>query len=265
VDEGHFCDPLLGPAGGGTCGFDLRHLELTLRGMLTAGYTFLTCAEYADGRRPTEPFAVLRHDMDALPVRALALGRLEHRLGIRASYFVRVHANEYNAFGFDTVQVLRQLTAAGHEIGLHAEPRDLHAATGCDPDPVLVATRHLIEAVVGVPVRGVASHNDITPDNNLLHFSPGKARSLGFRYEAYDDDSLGLFATSTYVTDGHYWRWRAFVGGRLTDDESCLCQHAQARTPRLYVLLHPHVWYERHFHLVATGGLTPAAEPGGTP
>jgi len=253
MDEGHFCDALLGPA----CGFRLDHLEAVLAAALDGRYIFLTCGDYADGARPAGNFAVLRHDVDALPIRALSVGRLEHQLGILASYFFRVHANEYNAFGFENVAVIRQLAAMGHEIGLHAEPVDLAAATGCDPAGTLVASRAMLEAVADVPVRGVACHNDVTPDNNLDYLTGARARALGFRYEAYDDENLGLFRTATYLTDGHYWRWRSFIGGRRTDDERCLCRHVADGVAPLYVLVHPHVWPRRHFHLVDEAAAMP--------
>jgi hypothetical protein len=195
----------------------------------------------------------MRHDVDALPLRALHMGRMEHEAGIRASFFFRVHSNEYNAFGYDTMAVMSGLAEMGHEIGLHAEPRDFAAALGRDPDPALIGAARLIEAVSGVKVRGLACHNDITPDNNLDHFPPGKAAGLGFEYEAYDREGLDLFHNSLYVTDGHYWRWRTYVDGGLSDDQACLCHHMAKGVPRLYVLTHPHVWYANHFHLVTTG------------
>lgn len=261
MEEGHFCEPQLGPVSGAEeCGYHLRHLAAILGDAKEAGYTFQTCAEVASGEIATEPVMVLRHDLDALPFRAHGVAMLEHRLGIRASYFVRVHANEYNAFGFDTVRLLRELVAMGHEVGLHAEPLDLRAATGCDPDRVIPGAIRMLEAMTGGTVHGMASHNDVTPDNNLDYVTPTKIRSLGLRYEAYDRETLGLFHNATYVTDGHYWRWRAYVKGRRTADERCLCRHVEERSPRLYVLLHPHVWHERHFHLVTTGAMPAVSE-----
>jgi hypothetical protein len=253
VDEQNFCDPQLGAAPSGPCTFALSHLNEALLLAQARGYTFLTCADYAASRPTGEKMIVMRHDVDALPTRALEVGQTEASIGIRSSFFFRVHSNEYNAFGYDTMMVIRRLAAMGHEIGLHAEPRDFAAAIGLDPDPVLTAGARMLEAISGVEVRGVACHNDITPDNNLHHFVAGKAASLGFNYEAYDREGLDLFYRAAYVTDGHYWRWRTYLEGELSDDTRCFCKHVADGASLLYVLVHPHIWYSKHFHLVTTG------------
>jgi hypothetical protein len=253
MDEQNFCDPHLGAAPAGECTFALAHLRETLEYAQARGYRFLTCADYAAERPDRDRVIVMRHDVDALPTRALEVGLMEADLGIRSSFFFRIHSNEYNAFGYDTMMVIRRLAALGHEIGLHAEPRDFAASIGRDPDPVMINGARMLEAISGVAVRGVACHNDITPDNNLHHFVPGKAAELGFAYEAYDREGLDLFHRAAYVTDGHYWKWRTYVDGELSDDMRCVCRHVADGVPLLYVLAHPHIWYSRHFHLVTTG------------
>ncbi len=138
----------------------------------------------------------------------------------------------------------------GHEIGLHAEPIDLWASCKVDPATGVRVATDALSGLLGIRVVGVASHNDITPDNNLDFFRVRSAESLGLVYEAYDTENLNLFDQSWYITDGHFWRWRAFDHGRLTDNSDCLCKHMDAERTPLYCLVHPHLWYRKHAHRV---------------
>jgi hypothetical protein len=231
------------------CPLSHQHFAEILDLATSAGYRFATCVQVAAaGSGSAAPLLVLRHDVDLLPERAVPVGVAEHERGIPASYFFRVHANEYNALSHQTLAIMRELLAMGHEIGLHAEPLDLAASCGVDPTTGVRAAARVLGDLLGVPIQGVASHNDVTPDNNLDFFRAIPATDLGLRYEAYDDRALGLFGRSWYVTDGYYWHWRTFRDGALTDDRSCLCKHVAAGRAPLYTLIHPHVWYARHPH-----------------
>lgn len=226
------------------------HFREILEQALASGYRFYTCAQYVARRPDEELVAVLRHDIDILPERAPAMASIEAELGISATYFFRLHANEYNALSHENLAIMRDLVDQGHEVGLHAEPLDLRASCGVEPATGIQVAVETLRGLLGVPVVGVASHNDITPDNNLDFFREHPAEQLGLAYEAYDEHALNLFPTSWYITDGYFWRWRAFDHGRLTDNEDCLCKHvAAARTP-LYCLVHPHLWYAQHAHRV---------------
>ncbi|ATE55759.1 MULTISPECIES: hypothetical protein [Actinosynnema] len=234
-----------------TCSYHHSHLKEALELALARGYSFRTCAQYAEGDRGDGGLlAVMRHDVDLLPERVPPIARIEADLGIRATYFFRVHANEYNALGHQTVAIMRDVLALGHEVGLHAEPLDLLASTGVEPAVAIRASVTALEAVLGVPITGIASHNDITPDNNLDYFRRTGAAELGLKYEAYDESGLDLFGKSWYITDGHFWYWRAFQDGELTDNRQCLCEHFAAERTPIYSLVHPHVWFEHHFQRV---------------
>jgi len=232
------------------CSLRHHHFQEILKKALANGYRFHTCAEYARRRPENDLIAVLRHDIDVQPESAPGMARIEAGLGIAGTYFFRLHANEYNALSHENLAIMRDLVAMGHEVGLHAEPLDLRASCGIDPATSVRAAAHVLSDLLGQPIVGIASHNDITPDNNLDFFQEVPARDLGLAYEAYDQDGLDLFDNSWYVTDGYFWRWRAFDHGILTDSDDCLCSHvAAARTP-LYCLFHPHLWYDRHAHRV---------------
>ena len=85
------------------------------------GYTFYTFEQFLsvpqNGR-----IIVLRHDIDKRPQNALKLARIEHRLGIKASYYIRAVKGTWDE------NIIRKIVALGHELSYHYE--DLTIAKG---------------------------------------------------------------------------------------------------------------------------------------
>src|SRR5690349_15051668 len=132
------------------CTLSLDHFQEIVSAALDRGYTFSTCAGYAASGPVDGRLLVMRHDVDLLPERAPAIAAIEADLGIKATFFFRVHANEYNAFGHETLAIMRTLLAQGHEIGLHAEPLDLQASCGVEPAVAIRASVAALSDMLGV-------------------------------------------------------------------------------------------------------------------
>lgn len=97
--------------------FTLKIYKQLLESLLSAGYKFVPfgdyCAESSDnsfGR-----FVMLRHDVDLKAENSLATAKIEHSLGICASYFFRVVPQS------DKPHIIKQIASLGHEIGYHYE------------------------------------------------------------------------------------------------------------------------------------------------
>lgn len=192
----------------------------------------------------------LRHDIDHDPRRAVEIARLEAACGVRSTYFFRTNANDYNLFSYDVRRLIDELQRLGHDIGLHAEPVDYAHAREI---PMLDALREQIALfrIVSPDFRVVASHNDMTPYNNLpfLQDVPAQALLAEERLvEAYSA-SLGLFDRSTYVTDSYRYWWRVFRNGTLASERACVCDLLLSGEPLIYMLTHPENWYRSHYHL----------------
>lgn len=232
------------------CDYTFEHYKDILTIGKQNGYNFKTCQEYLlDQSDNKAKCAVLRHDVDLSPERSIEFAKIEHALGIKASYFFRIHANEYNCLSYEVIGLIKDIYFMGHEIGLHAEPIDINKASGFNSDLSLQIGKKILEEIISEPIHGVASHNDLTPDNNLDYFKDDKYLKYGFSYEAYDK-ILNLFNSSFYVTDSHPWYWRTFIKGLLTDEHECLCRYFLKNKQPIYCLTHPHIWYKKHFHRV---------------
>ncbi len=107
-----------------TCSFDLAHYRELLESAEAGGYRW---TRFGDPPRSGDVF--LRHDVDLSLESAVEMARLEHELGVRATYFLLPESAFYNLQSALGRTVQRQLRQWGHAVGLHAvHPR-------AEPDP----------------------------------------------------------------------------------------------------------------------------------
>ena len=233
--------------------FTFAYIEDQFRQLLAAGYEVLTCADYVE-RRAAGTMAPLtlvnRIDIDASVKRAERLGDIFARLGIRGSFFVRLHAKEYNPFDFDNYRILRGLIEAGHEIGYHSEVMDQAVIWSDDPERCLKRDIAVMEAMLERPVRAVASHGGMTGINNLDFWRERKAGDFGLAYEAYEEEgAFALFPRSLYVTDSEWTRWKCYRDGvRVEGDHRSPAEHAAERPALIYLLIHSDTYFDRHIY-----------------
>lgn len=233
--------------------FTFAYLEDQFRRIIAAGYEVLTCEAYV-ARKAAGTLAPLtlvnRIDVDFSVKRAERLGAIFAKLGILGSFFVRLHAKEYNPFDFDNFRILRGLVAAGHELGYHSEIVDQAEIWGDDAADCLIRDLTVMEAMFGAPVRAVASHGGTTGYNNLDFWKGRAAADYGLTYEAYEDEgAFALFNRSLYVTDSEWTRWKCYRDGvRVEGDHRSPAEHAVDRPPLVYLLIHSDTYFDRHIY-----------------
>ena len=215
-------------------------------------YTVITCEEFArckelESRSPT---LVNRVDIDLSVTKADRLRQIFKELGIKASFFVRLHAPEYNPFSFENYRILKAIRDDGHEIGYHSEIVDQAAIWNEDPQDCLLRDVAILNNLLDIDIKGVASHGGSTGLNNLDFWREKKASTFGLLYEAYDSSSdFGLFETSFYISDSEWTQWKCYDRGVLREgDRRTPAQHFEDRHPLVYMLIHPDTYYENHIY-----------------
>ncbi len=231
--------------------FTLANLEAQYHAALAAGYRFYTCAEYAS-RTAELPYKSIVHrvDIDYSVKKADRLRVMFDRLGIRATFFVRLHAPEYNPFAFEEYRVLRSIRDSGHEIGYHSEIVDQAVIWGEDAAECLRRDIEVLNSMLGIRIRGVASHGGETGLNNLDFWKDREALEFGLMYEAYDrSPAFNLFSRSFYISDSEWTRWKCYDHGVLREcDRRTFQEHLADEHPLLYLLIHPDTYFDRHIY-----------------
>ena len=232
--------------------FTWKSLEAEYRALLAAGYVVMTCADYATAgpEQRAGKVVINRVDVDFSLKKVDRLLDLYERLGVRASFFLRLHAPEYNPFSHEGYRIVRRLVTSGHELGYHSEIVDCAAIWQEEEEACLRRDLQVMAAMFGVKVRGVASHGGMTGLNNLDFWRDRRPADFDLLYEAYDREAgFGAFAQSFYISDSEWVRWKCYESGRLrSGDHRLPSAHAQDGHALIYFLIHSDTYHDRHFY-----------------
>lgn len=230
--------------------FTFEFIEQEYHQVKEMGYEFITCLEYIDRKKKktSEKIVVNRVDIDFSVKKTKVLVDIFNKLDIKASFFLRLHAPEYNPFSFENYKIIKYLVESGHELGYHSEVIDQSVIWSEDAVNCLMRDISVINSIYGVKVRGVASHGGSTGLNNLDFWKERKASDFGMAYEAYDKEpGFNLFQESFYVSDSQWTRWKCYDKGKLVEgDLRSLSEHAKDGHPVLHFLIHPDTYYFNH-------------------
>ena len=81
--------------------------------------------DYTDVTDDTESFAIIRHDVEFSPYRALKMAEIDNELGIKSSFFFQIRNNCYNSLSGDNIDIINKISNLGHYIGAHINTSNL--------------------------------------------------------------------------------------------------------------------------------------------
>ncbi len=91
--------------------FTITKYRKLLSALQAGGYSFQTLEQFVTN--PLKNVVVMRHDVDRLPGNALKMARLEHGMGVAATYYFRAVPVSWDE------GIMRQIAGMGHETGYH--------------------------------------------------------------------------------------------------------------------------------------------------
>lgn len=158
-------------------------------------------------------YIILRHDIDFSIDHALKMAALEHRMGVRSTYFVLLHSSFYNPLTEESRNKLLAFVQMGHELGLHYDPRF----------PLVPNEVDLLAGYLNTKINTIARHNPFG-----IKIDVDKQEGLT---NAYDQQ---FFKDIKYISDSsQYWR------------ERCMCHHLD-HNDKMQILVHPEWWGEKN-------------------
>jgi len=138
------------------------------------------------------PCLILRHDIDLSLESALKMAEIESDMGVRSTYFVLLSSGIYNSFDGKNVEMIRQISGLGHEIGLHYDVNQ-YERYGGDNDQSLEMELKALGLISGKRVRSISSHAPRRPSSFLNISNCISADDPRLR-EVYVHDSQRLWA-----------------------------------------------------------------------
>ena len=219
------------------CDFSFRHLEEIFKTAIEHEYFIIPCYQYPIYKDAPFKLLINRVDIDFDCPGAMKIAKMFNRLEIKGTFFIRLHAEEYNPFSIKNHECLKYIKNTGHEIGLHTEMLDFRSESS--PELLLHLDIEVLNKMFGIQIVGSSSHRG--ERSNLDFWKDNNPASFGLEYEAYGD----MFEDSVYVADSLYICWKCYRNGILDEgDHRCLCEHIKDGNKLLYTLIHPVTYKE---------------------
>ena len=175
--------------------FTLEKYTELLEELQKADYQFITFGDYCNKREGVR-FVILRHDVDLKAENSLVTARIEHQLGIKASYYFRMVEQS------NKPEIIREIVALGHEIGYHYE--DMTICQGDVEKAIAHFKEHLAYFRQYYPVKTICMHG--APRSKF------DGRDLWMHYDYHNFGIIGEpyfdvdFSKVFYLTDtGRSW------------------------------------------------------------
>lgn len=213
------------------CNFSLDHYESFLSRYQESGYRFILFAE----KPQSEKHIYLRHDVDRSLEKAEAMAAREATLGIRATYFVRLHSRFYNCYSYPGYQQLRKIMDSGHAIGLHTEFYDMAKIFGVDAVATFEKECRILEEIIERRITVFSPHRTTgsTGDDEIR----AQMKIIRQKTSLLCTFDREFFEDCRYVSDSSgIWR------------EGCPCGYV-GKFPRMQILAHPMWWFREHIEL----------------
>ncbi len=177
------------------------------------------------GTSESDRHIILRHDVDLSPHRALALAKIEHEEGVKSTFLFMLHSDFYNLLEQPIVDIVRNISKLGHQIGLHFDYSFYdHINANFSIEEKLNVEMNIIKEFCDVECNVFSFHN---PDTNAsLTF---RSDEIGGMLNAYSEK---LQKNYKYISDSNgYWRFDNLFDAIESEMHK-----------KLHVLIHPEWW-----------------------
>jgi len=168
---------------------------------------------------------LLRHDIEfSVPI-ALKMAQIEHELGIKATYFIQLHSDFYNAIEKITLNQLLSIQRLSHHLQLHFDSHFWEIDTEKKIEKYLKIEQDVFKVYFGFKPTVFSFHN-----NNRFTLSCERQQYAGMInvYSSKYKRDIGYCSDST-----GYWRYE-ILENRLSE----------AKDQKLQILIHDGMWQE---------------------
>lgn len=233
--------------------FTYKSLKEQFDFAVSQNYEILTCADYVKRKTVNnlpKKTLVNRVDIDYSVKKCEKIREIFDKLGVKATFFVRLHAQEYNPFSFENYRIIKKLIESGHEIGYHSEVVDEAEIWNESAADCLERDIDILNKMFRIKIEGVASHGGLTGLNNLDFWKDKLPSDFGLLYEGYDRCAENnIFWESRYISDSEWTRWKSYDNGKLREgDHRSIAEHLVENLPLVYSLIHSDTYFVNHFY-----------------
>ncbi len=202
--------------------FTITHYAELVKLAKEQGFQFILHKdEFVDDRKDI----IWRHDVEFSPDIALTMAKIEHDLGVHATYFFQVHSEFYNTYEPYFTNIVKRISELGHHIGLHFESHYYNIENSEMLDKYISLDSQYFEEIFHIELDTFSFHNTTPFVLSCLEYKYG---GLINAYAKFFKEHYKYCADST-----GYWRYEIL-------DEVLRDQKVR----HLQVLTHDAMWSE---------------------
>lgn len=164
---------------------------------------------------------ILRHDVDLSLGAALRFAELEHKNGVQSTYFILLSTSFYNLFHRKASDIIREIKAMGHDIGLHFDEANYSISTKEELIHYVQKEISIMSQGLGTEIKTVSMHR---PSKWVLEADV----KFDTVINSYGKEFFNEFK---YLSDSRM-HWREDVHQVIESNDY----------ERLHILTHP-IWY----------------------
>jgi len=198
--------------------FSIGAYERLLECIRDSGYGYDTFDEVEKSSKTV----FMRHDIDMCLEAAAAIAEVEHRMGVRSTYFLMLRNEFYNVFSPEGLALVKRICGFNHLIGLHFKTMD-----GDSEEPEMLERKmaeelKILKREFGLCVRDMVSFHNPSASQMKMDF-----REICFVHGKYFRENI------KYISDS---RMQFREGSPFSLFRS-------GKFSRVQVLIHPVFWY----------------------
>ena len=174
-----------------------------------------------------KPHVLWRHDVDSSIHRALKLAKIEKKLKVKSTYFLRLHSEWYNIFEKEVYEKINKIIKLGHFIGLHFEHK-FYSKYKHEFKKYIKMEKNIIENTFPTKIDAISFHQPVIKkkwtiplDNKIIGLVNTYGKKIQKEYY-YCSDSNG------------YWKYKRLIDVLKSNNYS-----------KLQILTHPEIWQKK--------------------
>lgn len=170
-------------------------------------------------------YVLMRHDVDFSPQRALRIAEIEHKEGVRSTFFWHMHSEFYNLLDKDSFEIVNKIQSLGHEFGIHFDTHFFQIQNEEEIESALEKEKKIVELIFNIQPKVFSFHNT---NDFVMGCQKFKYANLVNTYAKYFQKNI------KYCSDSNgYWRFDRMIDVVKNDAYD-----------KLHLLTHPENWTE---------------------
>jgi len=155
-----------------------------------------------------DKYAVIRHDIEFSPYRALDIAKIEEKLGIVSTYFFQITNNCYNTLSSENLNIIKEIHELGHNIGAHINTSYINKVNTKKLTTIIKDDLNTLSTYTNIDIDAFSFHRPTKGQLECYLEIEGKINAYNRQFFQYYDNTPDTQLDVTYLADSnHQWKY----------------------------------------------------------